>query len=199
MWPVDPVGGGTWIGAAEHGLVLTVLNVNLPEGSARGSISRGGLIPRLLGERDVDAVGGVIRAMRFDAYAPFRLLAVDRAHEMIVRWDGADLTVEERGLRAVCLASSGLGDHRVSVRLELFERFLAEQGATASMQDAFHGHAWQGREEISVLMSRREARTVSTTSVEVSPDCIVMMYRDDAGMHPRQAIDRTDRRERVPC
>lgn len=199
LWPVDPVGGGTWIGAAEHGLVLTVLNLNLPEGSEPGSVSRGGLIPRLLSERDVGEVGEAIRAMRFDAYSAFRLLAVDRARELIVRWDGADLTVEEQGLRAVCLVSSGLGDHRVAARLELFERFREERGETAKMQDAFHGHVWAGREEISVLMSRREARTVSTTSVEVSPDCILMQYRDDAGMHPAQVIDRTDRRERVPC
>ena len=199
LWPVDPVGGGTWIGAAEHGLVLTVLNLNLPAGPARGSVSRGGLIPRLLGERDVAGVREAIGAVGFDDYAPFRLLAVDRSKELIVRWDGADLTVEEQDLRALCLVSSGLGDHRVAARLELFEEFRAEHGETVSMQDAFHGHVWAGREEISVLMSRREARTVSTTSVEVSADCILMQYRDDAGMHPSRAIDLTDRRERVSC
>src|SRR5438045_8012571 len=29
IWPTDPRGGGTWIAAAESGLVLSILNLNL--------------------------------------------------------------------------------------------------------------------------------------------------------------------------
>jgi hypothetical protein len=50
----------------------------------------------------------------------------------------------------------------------LFERLVLEPGASAERQEVFHHHAWPGRPEVSVLMSRADARTVSIATLEIS-------------------------------
>lgn len=201
VWPVDPQGEGTWIGAGAHGLVVTLLNLNVVGGGQRvpGAPSRGTLLPSLLKEADPERVGAALARQDLGAFAPFRMFAVDRASMVTLRWDGASLTSESRPLGAACLVSSGLGDHLVEGRLELFARFRLERGDTPEMQDAFHEHVWPGREEISVRMSRADARTVSTTIVEVTRESVSMRYADDAGSHPVLTLERGEHRERVPC
>lgn len=103
--PVDPAGGGTWVGVNDAGLVACVLNANPPEGpgqAADGAAgprrSRGGLVLAALRCADgaaaaqavVDAVasdeaGGDTRG-RFDgvegaraAYPPFTLVVAEPA------------------------------------------------------------------------------------------------------------------------
>ncbi len=201
VWPVDPQGQGTWIGAGSHGLVATLLNLNPPGGVRRvpGAPSRGTLLPLLLKEVDPDRLGAALARMDLGAFAPFRMFAVDRASMVTLRWDGESLGREAHALGAACLVSSGLGDHLVEGRLDLFERFRREHGETAQMQDAFHEHVWPGREEISVRMSRADARTVSTTVVEVTSQRVSMLYRDDSGAHPVLTLERGVHRERMSC
>lgn len=201
LWPVDPVGAGTWIGVAGHGLVLTILNLNLPgcAGAQPGAPSRGGLLPGLLEQADPSSVGDALARIDLDAYTPFRMLALDGTRMETMRWDGKQLSREDRPLGACCLASSGLGDHLVEARLGLFDEFLEEHGETPAMQDLFHEHVWEGREEISVLMSRPDARTVSTTAVAVRARSITMDYRDDDGAHPTLTMERIAQGEWASC
>jgi len=76
--------------------------------------------------------------------------------------------------------SSGLGDDRVGPRLGLFERVVGNSALDPEAQDAFHRHRWGDRPEISVLMERAEARTVSITTVEVAGDRVRMGYEEVA-------------------
>lgn len=168
IWPTDPAAGGTWIAASTRGLVLAVMNYNLePPPSPPGSpASRGSLIPRL-----IDALSPALAAQRLDAmdlapFPPFRMLAADPGSVLELRWDRARLERVEPGRPPLCWASSGLGDSRVRPRLPLFEERVARD-PTPGAQDAFHRHAWPDRPEISVRMSRAEARTVSITTVQV--------------------------------
>ena len=184
--PLDPDSGGTWIAVNELGVTLAVTNVNprpapaLPPASSLRS--RGSLVPTLISSKTADSAVGAISDEQLSVFAPFRLLAIDltsrgvRLVEGI--WDRVKWRVVEHSTLPICFASSGLGDERVSGRLELFR---ACEVRTEKDQDAFHGHRWPTRPEVSVLMSRDDARTVSITRVEVrklagSPD-VQMAYK----------------------
>lgn len=190
VWPIDPDAGGTWIAARSDGVVLAILNRNIPpNGRPAPTRSRGGVIPALIAEphaRSSDAVMELLSAQRLEAMAPFRLLAVDAGGATrVATWDGLSLHAPERLGPSFCLASSGLGDERVRDRAPLFEAMVAQAeggrggqggqgGLTPARQDAFHRHRWDERPEVSVLMSRRDARTVSITTVEPGPDAPAM-------------------------
>lgn len=176
IWPIDGRAGGTWVAAAEHGLAVAVLNRNLrsapalPRRSER--LSRGVLIPRLIGQPDAVEAAEALRGFELARFQPFRLVGADcEAGGRVVDsvWDGRSLTTVELSASPVCFASSGLGDHLVRCRLPLFEEMVVGPGATPEAQDRFHEHRWPEHPELSVLMERGVARTVSITRVEVRP------------------------------
>lgn len=167
IWPTDPDAGGTWIAARDDGAVLGILNYNIPpNGRPAPTRSRGAVIPALIDA--TDAAGAMEQLADLDllATAPFRLLALDPdGSAMLAAWDGLSQATPRVLRPPFCLVSSGLGDDRVRPRLPLFDE-LVLPNPTPSAQDAFHRHRWDDRPEISVLMSRRDARTVSITTVE---------------------------------
>jgi hypothetical protein len=172
LWPTDPLGGGTWIGASRRGIVLCVLNRNLeptPE-LPSGLASRGTIIPAVLGMDRLEELEGKVRGLRLERFAPFRCVGIagDGAEISIrsVCWELDRLVVDPPAKVPMCYVSSGLGDSKVGVRLELFDKTLRRR-ATPQAQREFHHHRWADRPEVSVLMSRRGARTVSITTVEV--------------------------------
>jgi Transport and Golgi organisation 2 len=172
IWPTDAMAGGTWVAATDRGLVLCLLNKYMeppPDLSGvRVLVSRGTIIPRLAEAADGAGAMEALASMDLDAIAPFRMLACD-AFAGAVRvleadWDRRELRRLDHTTPA-CFVSSGLGDSKVLVRLPLFEQAVRQDDPDA--QDAFHRHVWPDRPEVSVLMRRRDARTVSITSVEV--------------------------------
>ncbi|MGD9688117.1 MAG: hypothetical protein AB7Q91_11765 [Phycisphaerales bacterium] len=172
IWPIDPLGGGTWVGASERGLALLLLNGNPEPRPVRPCadrvLSRGGIIPLLIGRAGVDdavagALGGLIE---FECYPAFRLVAAEPGLVRSVEWDGREARVAEHDPRACCFVSSGLGDRCVAVRLPLFDE-MVRADPTPANQDRFHAHRWADRPELSVMMSRSAARTMSVTTVEV--------------------------------
>jgi hypothetical protein len=179
IWPIDPKGGGTWIGADDRGLVLCLLNLNLEPAPRLPEVleSRGAIIPRLMRAGDAAGALEVLAGLDHSRFAPFRLAIVEptrrgRAWDegasiLVARWDRHTLTVLPPAEAPACLVSSGLGDSRVASRLDLFEDMLG-QGGDPESQDAFHRHKWDDRPEASVLMSRDDARTVSITTVDVT-------------------------------
>jgi uncharacterized protein with NRDE domain len=176
IWPTDPLGGGTWIAAADSGLVLALLNLNLePEPFLPpGLLSRGLVIPRLIASRGAAAAMAALNHFDLDRFAPFRLVAAEAPGEghspriLEARWDREELTLAPAAHAPACFVSSGLGDSRVQRRLAVFEELVVQAGLTPQAQDHFHLHVWPDHPELSVLMSRPEARTVSITTVEVS-------------------------------
>lgn len=169
--PRDPDAGGTWLAARADGLTLGLLNVNIPpNGRPEPTTSRGHIITDLLGGADALSAAQAWTALDLTPYAPHRLIAVGRVGAACrvfeCRWDGLEATVDDRTGPAACFASSGLGDEKVQVRLPLFEEMVAPD-PTPDAQDRYHRHRWDDRPELSVLMSRRDARTVSLTGVTV--------------------------------
>lgn len=174
--PRDPVGGGTWVATTEKGLTLCLLNGNLEPAPELPRVlrSRGELIPALVGLDGVGRVMAALGEMDLGGYAPFRLVGVQPtwtegasdAGVIDLFWDRRELIASTHERLPVCFVSSGLGDSRVRPRLPLFDE-LVGRDPTPAFQDAFHAHVWPDRPEISVRMSRSDARTVSTTVIEV--------------------------------
>lgn len=187
IWPTDPVGGGTWIAATSTGMVLCLLNLNVEGAGAlpRDLVSRGQLIPRFVEAATTAHLLESLRRTDLSLFAPFRLIVAGRPSELEeglweCRWDRQHLTTTRHPRYPQCFVSSGLGDKVVEGRLEMYRRLLAVL-PTPAVQDRFHLHSWPGHEDISVMMSRREARTVSITTVEVGgpveEPSIRMIYR----------------------
>jgi hypothetical protein len=183
LCPLDPVGGGTWIAVRRDGVSAGMLNLNLeppPVVSGAALRSRGTVPLDLLG-RLAEGVGasGLWReaaraaaGLELDRLAPFRVVVVAPGTGgpgacAVVRWDRITLAVTRPpGGQAACSVSSGLGDSRVMCRVPLFDEMVGRE-PTAGAQEAFHRHRWPERPEVSVLMERADARTVSISTLEV--------------------------------
>mgnify|MGYP001191321494 CR=1 FL=1 len=197
LWPVDPVGSGTWIGVNELGLAAAALNLNeVPDTTPRPTParSRGTIIPTLLAQASARPAADALRRIDLGGVLPFRMAIVDPAEMFVARWDGAALDIAPAPLHPTCLASSGLGDALVTPRLGLFEREVVRAGARPATQDAFHDHQWPDRPEISVRMERAAARTVSRTSVTVDDDRISLRYEPIGGTPAALELARTPSR-----
>lgn len=191
IWPTDPDGGGTWIAASEMGLTLALVN-SFPEPMPKlpeDRVSRGLIIPRLIASEGIEGVVDGFESIEVERFAPFRLVAVDLAEGesgieprmLVVDWNREELAVETHLDGPICLVSSGLGDSVVEPRLGLYEEMLVEPGLSVANQDRFHAHRWGDRPELSVMLSRELARTVSVTAVEClvdADDPIRMEYRE---------------------
>lgn len=170
IWPTDPDGGGTWVGASESGLVLCLLNLN-PEPAPdldTTLTSRGVIIPDLIDEGDARRAMDTLAGWDLTSFAPFRLVAADilEGAVRILEASWHDEFVWREHSVPACFVSSGLGDSKVLPRLPLFDECVRDGDTIA--QDLFHRHRWPGRPEISVLMSREDARTVSITTVDLA-------------------------------
>jgi hypothetical protein len=193
-YPVDGEAGGAWVAASDRGLLFALLNANLspapPLPSPSVLLSRGSVIPALLSAEDLDEVGDRLAGFALPRLAPFRLLTADSESVRVASWNRESLEQARYPLVPMCMASSGLGDERVLPRLALFDHWMERFGPTPEAQDAFHAHAWPDRPEISVMMSRADARTVSVTTVAMTAGVegveATMTYRDDSGEHRLQ-------------
>ncbi len=182
LMPIDPVSNGTWIAATSVGLVFAILNLNLtPAPHCSFSLSRGSIIPRLVGSPTFDVAISTAQRLAIDELPPFRLaiIGVQDIALLSASADGHPLHVQHHSLgEPLLLSSSGLGDHVVAGRRRtLFDRLLtAPRSAWPASQQRFHAHRWTDCPACSVHMSRADARTVSRVSIERTPQFIAMTY-----------------------
>jgi hypothetical protein len=187
LWPIDPVGGGTWIAATDRGVALTVLNVNLDPSPKLPETrrSRGTVIPTIAHAATAERAIQHAAELDLAQYAPFRLVAADDGEVIDARWDREQLRITRHAPESPvdpgpCFASSGLGDELVTPRVGLWKRWFARRPVHPDAQDAYHDHAWPELEAISVRMSRSAAHTVSVTAVDIRrDDAVAMTYRSD--------------------
>jgi len=178
VMPLDPIGGGTWIAATSRGRVFVILNVN-PSNTTilPGRTSRGRVIPALVDAVDMQDVALRAGRLSLRSYSPFHLVVVDRSSGLSLRWDQQTFSVNVLQSDAMVFSSSGLGDGRVErPRAELFDEMVIHAPDRVGAQDAFHAHEWSDRPELSVLMERADARTVSRTVVDVDAAQLRMSY-----------------------
>ncbi|MGH7243592.1 MAG: NRDE family protein [Phycisphaerales bacterium] len=184
--PIDPLSRGTWIGVNDAGLALCLLNATVRDShttTARGRKgllkSRGEIIPSLLNCETVDEAIGRVARLDSREFPPFRLISASRTHIGMVASARDSVSVQQlQPLRAPFMAtSSSLGDELVApIRRELFGECLRSCPDTLEAQRRFHSHQWPDRKNLSVLMSRPDARTVSRTIVEVGSEFVRMTY-----------------------
>jgi len=197
IYPVDPVGGGTWIGVNDAGLAAALLNRTIDSAAARDCTpprSRGLIIPHLLDCHSL--IDALEMAEGFDPaqFDLFRLALVQRMAAVVLISDGVTLSIETMGLsRPLMLTSSSLGDAVVEApRRRLFERLVSKEkkGAWVAAQSRFHAHRWRSRGDISVTMQRPATRTVSRTCIAVTSRATYIRY-DPLGSAKRQEFQWT--------
>ena len=192
VYPVDPVGGGTWIGVNDRGIVAAVLNCTprlaLPAPGA--SKSRGLIVPAILSTDDLEAAVGAAARIDPAQCALFTLIVLRGRRAVVFSSDGHDLSSAAADVtRPLLLTSSSLGDHVVRApRERLFDQLVTrDPSAWPAAQQAFHDHQWPLRPAISVRMERADARTVSRTVIDITGDDIRLSYEPVAEMAIGQA------------
>jgi hypothetical protein len=190
IFPVDPRSQGTWIGVNDVGLAMALLNRTIGASATLDQtprVSRGCIIPRLLGGRSLDDVLDRCSALDLGRFDQFRLLIVQNTTAVVVTSDARVLSHDRVSLaRPIMLTSSSLGDDVVEPpRRQLFDQLFDQHPRTwLRVQRHFHGHQWPARTEISVMMERSDAKTVSQTVIDVRESAIRMAYRE-VGSAPR--------------
>ncbi len=181
IFPVDPVGAGTWVGVNEAGLAATLLNRTM-DGAVRrqrAACSRGSIVPSVLAHGSLRRAIAAAERLDPTSFEPFRLVLVHGFTVGVVNSDGYGLSRKISRMSAPLLfTSSSLGDALVEEpRRRLFERqVVADQSGWLCGQFRFHRHQWMERPEISVCMERSDALTVSRTVIDVSSRAIQLCY-----------------------
>lgn len=191
IFPVDPEGGGTWVGCNNAGLTVALLNAHPPmrQQIGRRPRSRGLIVRALLRQRSLSDALREAHGVDPLAFGAFQIVILDGRRVAVVASDAVSLTTRPSHIVAAPLlfTSSSLGDSLVaSPRRRLFERLVLRAADTAWLagQARFHDHQWPARPELSVRMERPDALTVSRTTVDVNTDGCALRY--DAPLRRRE-------------
>lgn len=202
-------GGGTWIGANQHGLTLALLNWNevvqtIDLGAVRRS--RGLLIPALISSMTAGEFTNALCDLNVREHAPFRLVAVFGAEKELVewRWDGYQLSRQAFPWHSRHWFSSSLSDRcaeqvRAAVCADAWDE--RDSGSVSWLRRLHASHA-SGPGPFSLCVHRAEVATLSYTEVICTPAKVSM--RHSAGSPCRQSerktleIHRRDQAQRCP-
>jgi len=98
-YPPDQVGGGTWCGINQHGLIFCLLNrYDAPVSVDDSIVSRGGIIPTLLACTEISEVRSRIKLLNLVRYNGFRLLVLSASGCDQHDWDRAEYSVSQKHL-----------------------------------------------------------------------------------------------------
>lgn len=194
IWPVDPAGGGTWVGVNEAGLIATLLNRNVgsPKPTHPAARSRGEIIPMLLEQTDAAQAARLIAELNPTEFLPFTIVLTDGDTLIHGAAQGENIRIVNQSLsnRPVMFTSSGLGDALVDPpRRQLFNDWFGDDSrAWPQLQDGYHAHRWPHAMHLSVCMSREDARTVSCTVIETSESVARLSYWGQAPGEPGDPV-----------
>jgi hypothetical protein len=173
IYPIDPVGGGTWIAVNKQGLSLALLNnYQAPFNDHHEIISRGQLILSLL-----KAEGDVIKQlnkMNLNVFQPFQLcifpenLSIHNQSIYCVTWNGSQLINANVDAKAdLPITSSGINFVEVSEKRKFrFEHFVDKNEPLSVQFKDFHFSTEENGKH-SVNMQREDAKTVSISHISV--------------------------------
>jgi hypothetical protein len=179
IMPIDPAGGGSWIGINDAGLVAAVLNRHAePSRDTPSVVSRGLIVRRALACDSLETALEAVQASTARVYRPFRLVLVQHRRIALIVGNGSEFASADSTLgQPYMFTASSLGDALVDTpRRRLFERLMENACARRQAQLLFHRHQWSDKREISVLMERDDAATVSRTVVEVTDQALALEY-----------------------
>lgn len=207
MYPVDPQGGGTWIGVNDFGIAMALLNFNPEPGSPLidkiktllpGAKSRGTIIPVLLVHKNMQEVLNHLDSFSVGRFLPFRLIVLDSNNVASLTWNGEtfDRHISPWNKEPFFFTSSGLSDELVErIRRPIFQKMFAEPLHTKNtlfdplrIQDEFHAYHDPGRPHVSICMERNDAKTVSYSVIEISSKTIRLAYKNSPPCRPGKII-----------
>ena len=168
-YPTDERAGGTWFGVNKNGLVLGLLNRYQDTYNA-GDLSRGFLIPQLLGEAaDAKEASQVLKQLELKRFNPFDLIAVAGSEIVHHAWTGSQLLLKQHTLqRPYIRTSSAIDLPAVSAfRQQLFDDWLSSAEVTAHNALNFHRHEDTTNLSYSICMDRGFSQTKSITQAVV--------------------------------
>ncbi|MEA3274223.1 MAG: NRDE family protein [Pseudomonadota bacterium] len=85
---LDELGGGSWLGVNDAGLLAAVMNREGTLGPQRGKRSRGELVLEALDHAEAGAAAGALADLHPDAYRPFNLVVADARDAYWLRHGG---------------------------------------------------------------------------------------------------------------
>lgn len=177
--PRDPKGGGTWILANEHGVVLTLLNayeIALPPTPQGGWNSRGQLVRMLASARNLSDAEQLISRLAPSAFPPFRLIGFFPSESgwSVGGWMG-NATSWNRFEPTCPISSSSFETKSVlACRAEKYATF----GSPITPSELFHYHhaTSESPTAYSVRMNRPDAQTWSISHLCVDSESIRYRY-----------------------
>jgi len=158
LFPIDPVSGGTWVGASVHGRVAALLYGKSP---LPGKQSRGDIVPLVLQKG---------RLPEPHRYGSFQLLVYDRGTVEYFVWDGCSF--QEEQIKSPCvLASSryGLAANRRDV---LLPRVYDADPSVQTLQSLLRSHEPE-KGTGSACMHGPHTETIASTIFSLSKDALV--------------------------
>lgn len=180
-YPTDQVGGGTWCGINQHGLIFCLLNrYDAPVSVDDSIVSRGGIIPTLLACTEISEVRSRIRLLNLVQYNGFRLLVLSASACDQHDWDRAEYSVtplEKPG--EVFASSSSVNSLEFPKRRE--ERYLQwrqdESGPkTPGHIPSIHLHEPSVTPNESIFMVRESTHTKSICQLVVQDENVSLNY-----------------------
>jgi hypothetical protein len=174
IYPIDPVGGGTWIAVSNNGSSLALLNnYQAPFNNYHKIISRGQLILSLLQIED-NAVKQ-LQMMDLRVYQPFQLcifpadLSINNQTIYCVTWNGNELTQVDIDVKSdLPITSSGMNFVEVSQKRKFrFEQLIDKSEPLSAQFKDFHFSTEENGKH-SVNMQREDAKTVSISHISVN-------------------------------
>jgi len=206
--PIDPDGGGTWIGVNSSGWTYALLNNyqgQIPDGKLT---SRGSIVSRVLQYRSIEQIAPLLGSLPLMEFAPFSLLCLappqtpisDKPEEQnddgnVLRWNWDGQRLQRAVAHRLLTSSSRHFDLAQQSRMTQAVDFdLLRQGTVTTrnyltaddVRDhkrrhrAFHHSHAPARGAMSVCMHREDAGTVSYSEISVSPHRIQYDYTDSA-------------------
>jgi uncharacterized protein with NRDE domain len=172
--PRDGTAQGTWMAVNSRGVVACLLNGYEEEGTPARSnaVSRGTIIPRVLGAGGFDKVVAAIDTqINLDEHLSFTLLVASLEQAFVLRWRGTGEPEVSRPPQpwAMLTSSSWNTADVVSWRRLAFQEWLAMGAPTDGELPSFHQLRPEGSEGYAPLMRRAETCTRSITQVAVGP------------------------------
>ena len=183
IYPIDPVGGGTWIAVSKQGLSLALLNnYQAPSNNRHIIRSRGQLILSLL-----KAEGDVIKQlneMNLDIFQPFQLYifpeSLSRHNQSIycITWNGSQLINANVDAKDdLPITSSGINFVEVSKKRKFrFEHVVDKNEPLSAQFKEFHFSTEENGKH-SVNMQREDAKTVSMSHISVNTQRAIGSHR----------------------
>ena len=180
-YPYEPE-GGTWIATNERGVTLALLNWNLPcsEDVIQKKLSRGSIIPQLIGHSNLADVAWELNSISLRGILPFRLVGIFWPQDQVCefRWDGSALQRVSFPWQAHHWFSSGLSDEIAQrERNQACELAWREPDAgTIPWLRALHASHHAEQSAFGICVHRADAATVSYSEVEFRPSALTFRY-----------------------